>query len=154
MQIGAVDHRIGLTEAGSELRTHRHARDFLGGDTVHHDEIVGKRREAVNSLVKPERLHDAKAVGAHLQPGADLPDLRRLLDDPHLPADQRQGVRRGEPRDARADNEDRPMIAHADTTSTASSPIPWIVAAILSPGAMGPTPSGVPVKRMSPGYRV
>src|SRR4030095_1858899 len=79
MDVGAVDNRVRIVEAAAKRLADGNARDFAAVDRIHHDELIGEYRTAPRTLADTERVHGGKAVGAELQPGADLADFRGLL---------------------------------------------------------------------------
>ena len=95
-----------MMEFLAERVAERNARDFLAGDRIHHDQIVGKHRERADRLDQAEPLEHPEHVGAELDAGADLLELGRLLDDLRRDTLARQRQSRGQPADAAADDED------------------------------------------------
>ena len=61
---------------------------------------------ALERVLEAERVEHARAVGADLDAGADLLQLRRLLVDLDVEAALEQRQRRGQPADAAADDDD------------------------------------------------
>src|SRR5215470_10898125 len=106
MDVGAMRHRVGILKAlRKALVRKRNADDRLaregtahlhGGRTV----SVGEHRILQSDLVKrPEN------IGAELDAGADLAELRGLLKNANRKALHGQGIARGEPADAAASDE-------------------------------------------------
>jgi hypothetical protein len=58
----------------------------------------------------PERVERVPGVGRELDAGADLAELRRLLEHHRAEALAREGERGGEPADAAARDDDRPSV--------------------------------------------
>ena len=156
VKISAVDECIRITETLTKRLADGNARDLLGGYAVHHHEIVRENRDLVNGVAQAERFEHPKAVGADLDPRADLVEGGRTFDHERTAADVGQRARGGETADAAADDQHigAANAAHAATTSIASVPRPSTEAAMRLPGTIGPTPSGVPVKITSPGSSV
>jgi hypothetical protein len=65
-----------------------------------------------------------------------------------------ESARNSQSADDAADNFVFSAAIHFEITSTSNSPMPSNDAASLSPGTIGPTPSGVPVNITSPGCKV
>ena len=79
VQIGAMDHRIGIAEAPAERLVDRDMRDLLAGHAVHHDQAIDIDRLGAAGVADAEIVHGVKSVGADLDAGADLAELVGLL---------------------------------------------------------------------------
>ena len=73
MNIGTMDHRIGITEIFAESRTDRDLPDDRSVKRIQHDEIIGIDRASSRPRTATERIHRRKSIGAKLDPGTDLP---------------------------------------------------------------------------------
>ena len=89
VDVGAVDDRVRIVEAAPERLADGNARDLAAVDRVHHHELVGEYGAAARAFADAQRIHRRKAVGAELEAGADLADLRRLLE--HLDGESAAG---------------------------------------------------------------
>ena len=107
VHVGAVAHGVGIAEALAEGLAHRHRGDFGLVDRVHHHQPVGVDRARAGALAHAERVERGERIGAELDAGADLADVRGLLEDLHREAAARERQRGRETADAAAGNEDR-----------------------------------------------
>ena len=113
MDVGAVDHRIGVAKAGAEGLADRKAPDHAGVDRVHHDQLVGEHGAAARVLAHAQCVQGGKGVGAELDAGADLADLAGLLQQRDAQAQPGQRQRRGQAADAAADHQQVLWFSHA-----------------------------------------
>ena len=75
VQVGAMNERVGVFEFLAERFAQRNPRDFLAGDRIHHDQIVGKHRERADRLDQSEQFEHPEHVRPKLDAGADLLEL-------------------------------------------------------------------------------
>ena len=84
MDIGAVGDRIGMLEAREEARiVERDARDELARQRAAH--LHGRRLMGIGEhrVLEADLVERAEDIRAELDAGADLLELRRLLEHPH-----------------------------------------------------------------------
>ena len=157
-QILAVHHHVAIAVAGNERRAQRDARDFAAVARIDHNRVIRKHRVGDHILKHAERIEHARSIGRQLDSGADLAKRAGLLQHPHPNAAPRQRQRARKPANAAAGHQHRlPPFGHVvycAATRMSKAPMPSISACIRSPGTTGPTPSGVPVRMMSPGCKV
>ena len=81
--------------------------------------LSGNTASALTGSIKSEQFEHPEHVRPELNAGADLLELRRLLNDLRGDAAARQRERRGKPADAAADDNDFAIfpIAHAFVSS-------------------------------------
>ena len=106
VQVGAMDQCVGVRELFAERVAQRDAGDLLAADRIQHDEIVGKHRERADRRGEPEHVEHPEHVGPELDAGADLLELRRLLDELRRDALALERQRRAQAADAAADDDD------------------------------------------------
>ena len=70
------------------------------GDGAPQHEPAGEHRSFDGAAQQPDAVEDPRRVGGQLQPGADLGELRRLLEHSDAPAGTGEQQRRGQPGDA------------------------------------------------------
>ncbi len=80
VHVGAMDHRIRVSEARAKRVLDRDRRHLFLVERVHHDEIVDVHGTAACALADAERVERGKGVGPELDAGADLADLRGLFE--------------------------------------------------------------------------
>ena len=102
-----MDHRIWIAEALAEDLAGRNAANQRLVECVVHHHLVGVDRAATSLLADAQRVERGEGVGAELDAGADLAELRRLLEYLHLKALAYQRERGGDAADATAGDEDR-----------------------------------------------
>jgi hypothetical protein len=112
MHVGAMDHRVGVAEAGTERVAERNLGDRAGVGRVQHHHAVVEDGAAARLLADAERVEGGEGVRRELDAGADLADLGGLLEHLDREAAPRQGERGGEAADAAAGDEDGPLGAH------------------------------------------
>ena len=106
MDVGAVNHGVRVGEARAKRRAGRDLADQRVVDRVHHHHPLGVDGAATGALADAERVEARERVRRELNAGADLADLRRLLEDDDAKAALRQRQRRGEAADAGAGDDD------------------------------------------------
>jgi len=106
MDVGAVDHGVGAAETLAEGGAGVDAHHFARVDRVHHDDVVGEDRALARRGAHAQRIERGEGVGAELDAGADLADVRGLLQQLHRDALARQRQRRGQAADAAAHDDD------------------------------------------------
>src|ERR1700677_3973314 len=161
------DHvRIGVTRAEGIAEVEM--RQTLSGDHVHPDDAFREHRALVDFFKDPEAIQNPRRIRCDLNAGADLAEFGCALDHMHVTSALSDAQSGSEATDAAADDEQRNArdtqrsapwsrrraAVDAARTGTRIAPSPWIEASMVSPGAIGPTPSGVPVKSTSPGSSV
>jgi hypothetical protein len=102
VQIGAVDHRVGIAHEFAKLLADRRPQDLLAGQAVHHDEVVDIDRALAAGLADPQIIHRVKAVRPDLDAGADLAEGIGLFEHGDLGTGARKAHRRGQAADATA----------------------------------------------------
>lgn len=106
MHVDTMDHRVGIAEALAEGLACGDATDDRFVERVVHDHVVGIDRAAARLVADAQCIEGMEGIGAELDPGADLADLRRLLQ--HLDAESlaHQCQCGGEAADAAAGDDD------------------------------------------------
>ena len=107
VDVGAVDDGVRVGEARPERRAGRDLADQRLVDRVHHHHPIGVDGAAARALADAERVEGGERVRRELDAGADLADLRRLLEDDDAKAALRERQRRGEAADAGTGDDDR-----------------------------------------------
>ncbi|MCY1455227.1 hypothetical protein D9M71_723450 [compost metagenome] len=107
MDVGAVDHTVGVAEALAEGLAHLDAADLAAVDSVHHGQVVGEHRAVARSLAGAEGVKRRVGIRAELDAGADLADLRGLLQQQHADALLGQHLGSGQTADAATDDDHR-----------------------------------------------
>jgi hypothetical protein len=99
MDVGAVAHGVGISEALAKRLTHGHRCDLGAVDRVHHHEALRVDRLCARAFAHAKRVECGERVGTELDAGADLADLRRLLEHFHCVTAAREAqARRRVPR--------------------------------------------------------
>ena len=106
VEIGPVDHRVGVLEAFAEGVVERHPRDLVAAQAVHHDEVLDEDGGGTCLLGDAETLEHAENVGAELNAGPDLPKLGALFEHQRRDALARKRQGGGQTADTAADDED------------------------------------------------
>jgi hypothetical protein len=106
VHVGAVDHCIGVAEAGAEGLAGGDAADERFVERVVHHHLVGEDGAAARGLADAQRIEGGKGIGPELDAGADLAQLRRLLQHLHRKAAAGQGQGGGQAADAATGDED------------------------------------------------
>ena len=105
VQVAAMDHRIGVAEAGPERIVERHHGDRFGGHRVHQAQFVDIDRHRPRRIADAEPVEGVEGVRAKLDAGADLAELRCLFEHDRGESGAREPERRGQPADAAAGDE-------------------------------------------------
>jgi hypothetical protein len=112
VDVGAMDHRVRVAEALQEGGAGRDLADEALVHGVHHHHALGVHGAAARALADAERVEGGEGVRCQLDAGADLAELRRLLEDPDGEAASRQGQRGRQAADAGAGDDDRALGGH------------------------------------------
>ncbi len=80
VQIGAMDHRVGIAEAFAELVVERNRCNFCRRQRVHQAQAVDIDRFGTHLFADAEIVETMKRVGAELNPGADFAEFGRALE--------------------------------------------------------------------------
>ena len=106
MQIAAMDGDVGKAVALDRFQAEVEQLPALPG-IPQPDRLAGRQHlDLLQRLLEPERVENARAVGADLHAGAKLAQFRRLLVDIDIDAAPDQRQRRRQPADAAADDRD------------------------------------------------
>jgi len=111
VNVGAVCHRVRVAEALREALVERDVDHLVTADPVEHQEMLDENRLLLHQPADPERVERVPGVGRDLDAGADLAELRGLLEHHRAEPLARQRERRGEPADAAAGDDDRPFVS-------------------------------------------
>ena len=106
MQIAAMDHGIGIAEARAERLAEIDMGDLAVGQRIHQAELVDIDRHAARRFADAQPVEAVEGVGPELDAGADLAQLRGLLQHQRGDALLRQRQRRRQAADAAAGDED------------------------------------------------
>ena len=120
VNVGAVRHRVGISETLTKAIAAGNVGDRLAGDCVHHQQPLDQQRVLLGGRADPERIEHRERVGRDLQADADLAEGARLLQHQRAKALARQRQRTGEPADAAAGNGDRQGV-----TGGCHGPFAW-----------------------------
>jgi hypothetical protein len=107
MHVCAMAHGIWIAEAAAERIAQRHVHDLGLVERIHHEDAFGVHRARAGALADAERIECGKCVGAELDAGADLPDLRGLLEDLYCESSSPKRERGGKAADSATRDEDR-----------------------------------------------
>src|SRR4051795_11635667 len=80
VQVAAVHDGVGIAEALPERLIERDPDDLFSGHGVHQPEIVDVDRHAARGVADTKLVERVEGVGAELDTGADLPELKRALE--------------------------------------------------------------------------
>ena len=80
VNVGAVDHRVRIAEALAESLAGLDAADQRLVERVVHHHLVGVDRAAAGLVANAQSVERREGVRAELDAGADLAELRRLLE--------------------------------------------------------------------------
>ena len=105
VQVRAMDHGIGIVEAGAKTGAQRNARHFLAGEAVAHDQVVGKHGARVDRLGQAQKLEHAEHVRSELDAGTDFAEIRRRLEHMYAKPLARERQRDRQTADATAGHE-------------------------------------------------
>ena len=112
VQVGAVDHGIGLAVAPAHLLAHRETQQGLAGHRVGEHAGLGQAAAVEDLLLDPEVPEGMVRVRAELDAVADRAELARLLDDADRAAGARERDRGAQPADAAARDDDLGLLRH------------------------------------------
>jgi hypothetical protein len=142
VQIGAMQHEMRRAKALDVLVAEIEPVPGLARAPVPQLATLGPDLHPAERRFQAEREQDARAVGADLDAGADLPELARLLVDLDVDAAREQGERRGQATDARADHDDLLWRAHGlirgcgwseSMQRARCAPLPLVVLGVVFP---------------------
>src|SRR5690242_21128399 len=102
VDVGAVRDRVRIGEALREALVERDVDHRLAAHAVHHEQALDEHRFLLHQGADPERVERVPGIGRDLDAGADLAELRRLLEHDRAEALARQRERRSEAADAAA----------------------------------------------------
>jgi len=111
MDVGAVRDRVRVAEAPGEALVERDVDHLLAAHAVEHEQVLDEHRLLLHQLADAEGVERMPGVGRDLDAGADLAELRRLLEHDRMPALSRQRQRGGEAADAAAGDDHRELIS-------------------------------------------
>ena len=80
MQVGAMDHGIGVAEILAERFVQRAAKHLFSGHAVHHDQIIDVNRLGAAGIADAEIIHGVEGVRSDLNTGADFAELLGLFE--------------------------------------------------------------------------
>ena len=113
MQVGPIDHAVGLPVRGQRLLADRRAHHELTRAHVAHHQVGRKVGHIVDRLSEPEVPEHAERVGPELDAGADLAEGVGLLEHLHRVALARQHQRSSQPADAATGHDEGlPLLGH------------------------------------------
>jgi len=107
VDVGPVDHRVRIAEAGAKRFADRDAADQRFVDGVVHHHLVGVDGATARPGADAEGVECSERIRSELDAGADLADLGRLLEHLDGKALARKGQCGGEAADAAAGHEHR-----------------------------------------------
>ena len=111
MDVSAVRHGVGVAEAGGEALVERDIDHPLGAHAVHHEQPLDENGLLLHQAADAEGVERMPGVGSELDAGADLAELRRLLEHHRTEAFAREGERGGEAADAAAGDDHRIFVS-------------------------------------------
>ena len=111
MDVGAMRDGVRIAEALREARVERDVDHLLAGHAVHHQQALDEHRFLLHELADAERIERVPGVGGDLDAGADLAELRRLLEHHALESLARERQRGGEAADAAAGDDHRAFVS-------------------------------------------
>ena len=106
VQVAAMDHGIGIAVARAERLAEIDVADLAVGQRVHQPELVDIDRHLARGLADAQAIEAVEGVGAELDAGADLAELRGLLQHQRRDVLLRQRQRGRQAADAAAGDED------------------------------------------------
>ena len=80
MQVGAMDHGIGIAEILTERFVERTAKHLFSGHAVHHDQVIDIDRLGAAGIADAEIVHGVEGVRPDLNAGADFAELLGLFE--------------------------------------------------------------------------
>src|SRR5947209_10995709 len=102
MQVAAMNHGVGIAEAGAESLTQIDVGDFLCGERIHQSELVDINRHAARGLADAEIVEGVERVGPKLDTRADLAECGGFLQQDGPDSLLGEAERGGEATDASA----------------------------------------------------
>ena len=110
-----------VAEALREALVERDVDHPFAAYTVEHEQALDEHRLFLHQAAHAQRVERVPGVGRELDAGADLAELRRLLQHDRAEALARERERRGEPAYAAAGDDHRLLVArlHASMLSAA-----------------------------------
>ena len=105
VQVAAMDHGVGVLVAGAEFFAEVDMGDLAIGQRIHQAELVDINRHRPRRLADAQPIETVEGVGPELDAGADLAQLRRLLQHQRGNVLLRQRQRCGQAADAAARDE-------------------------------------------------
>ena len=112
MQIGPVNHGIGIAEAGPKGIVQRNAGDFLPVHGVHEAQVVDIDGLSARFVADAEIVERVEGIGAELDAGADLPQFGRAFQNDGTEAFPGQAQRGRQAADAAAGDQDGTIVGH------------------------------------------
>src|SRR5580658_2597416 len=106
MNVGSVDHAIGIAEPFAERTPDVDRNDLARIDRVHERQAIDEHGTRSGGRTDAETIQRREGVRAELDAGADLADRFALLEQLDLDAEPGEHQRGGEPTDATADHDD------------------------------------------------
>jgi hypothetical protein len=110
VDVGTVRDRVGVAEAAAEVRIDGDVDHLLPRHAVHQEQPLDEHRVLLDELADPERVEDVKRVRTELDPGAELAELVRLLEDGDAKSALCESQRASEPPDTAARNHDGLLV--------------------------------------------
>ena len=107
VQIAAMNHRIGISEAGAEGLAQIDMGDLLGAQRIHQPQLIDINRHAARGFADAEIIEGMERVGPELDARADLAERSGFLKQDRADSLLREAERRGEAADASTDDQDR-----------------------------------------------
>jgi hypothetical protein len=111
VDIRAVRHGIRIAEALGEALVERHVDHLLAAYAVEHQQVLDEHGLALDQPADAERIERMPGVRRQLDAGADLAELRRLLQHDHAEILAREGERGGKTADAAAGDDHGLFVA-------------------------------------------
>ena len=94
MDVGAVNDGVGISETMAKRLVGRNAADQRLVERVVHHHLIGINGARAGPFADAQRVEGGKRIGPQLDAGADLAQLRRLLQHFHgeaLPGERKRG---------------------------------------------------------------
>jgi hypothetical protein len=107
MDIRSMNHGIGIAEPLAERFAQRDVGNDRRIDCIHHQHFFGVDSAGSGAFADSKGIESGKRIGSELDAGADLTDLRRLLEDLDPISLARQYQCAGQPADATAGDQYR-----------------------------------------------
>src|ERR1700730_15434705 len=80
VNVGPMNQRVGITKSVAKFLSQRDARDFFRGDTVHHQEALGKHSRAAEFIPATKPVEHFEDIRSKLNTSSDLLELACLLN--------------------------------------------------------------------------